>query len=175
LVPKEGRAFFASNHTGLLEPFWIHVCIPRTHISIVSKKELFQKQPLTWFMTQVGAFWIDRANPGRRLFQLCKATFDSGCDLLMFPQGTRCKVFSRESFKPGLGHLASSNEVMVVPVYYEGFRDPITGRFRRLSVRFGAPIMPFGSDGKLKSKQQIEDEVYRAILQMELETEMRRR
>jgi 1-acyl-sn-glycerol-3-phosphate acyltransferase len=166
-IPTYGQLIFASNHVGRLEPFWIHVCIPRHNISIMAKKEMF-KYPITaWFMNAVGAFWIDRANPGPRLLEMCSATFEAQHDLLMFPQGTRCKAFTQDSFKPGIGHLSYKNKVPVVPVYYTKIFSFDKTKRRGLTVRFGVPIYPVDAFGNRKSKDMLEEQIYHAIKALE--------
>ncbi len=168
-VPQtEEPLIFCCNHFGITEPFWVHVCIPRKNVVIMTKKELFKEGLKSWILYNSGAFPVDRERITRDFLSRCNRYIsDEKYDMLMFGQGKRRwrGWFRKKHFRAGPGHLAYSNKVDVCPVYFRGTfsRYFIPGR---MHVRFGPVVSHLNPDGSRKNKEAISDEVYEAILKM---------
>jgi 1-acyl-sn-glycerol-3-phosphate acyltransferase len=66
----------------------------------------------------------------RESLALCRRLLaQPGNVLIIFPEGTRSKIGTTQSFKPGIGALLAGSEASVLPCYLEGaFRSWPKGR-----------------------------------------------
>ncbi len=75
-----------------------------------------------WYQSLVmGAYPIQRGGGGRTL-EYPKWLLDHGCNLMLFPEGTRARGRQLSSFKYGVAILALEKNVPVVPVYLGGLK-----------------------------------------------------
>jgi glycerol-3-phosphate dehydrogenase (NAD(P)+) len=58
-IPQEGPVIFASNHRSFLDPFVIGT-MARRPLYYMAKKELFKNRFISWWLSSLGAFPIDR-------------------------------------------------------------------------------------------------------------------
>ena len=58
-IPQEGPVIFASNHRSFLDPFIVGV-LNRRPVYYVAKKELFRGRFISWLLSSLGAFPIER-------------------------------------------------------------------------------------------------------------------
>ena len=74
-----------------------------------------------------------------------------GASILIFPEGRRSETGEIDTFRPGVGILASRLEIPVVPVRVEGAEKVLRvgwnmARPGRVKVKFGAPMKLRGED-----------------------------
>jgi 1-acyl-sn-glycerol-3-phosphate acyltransferase len=98
-------------------------------------------------------------DPG--LFKTCSKLLQKNKTLILFPEGTRSKNGTLLSFKPGIGFLAATNSVPVIPCNIYGARNSFASKIvdpdinsdklkirdfflSRIRVKFGDPIQPNG-------------------------------
>jgi 1-acyl-sn-glycerol-3-phosphate acyltransferase len=95
---------------------------------------------------------------------------DAGDLFAIYPEGTRSRDGKLHRGHRGVGHLAITTGAPVIPVGISGTDrvQPVGARvprpFRRLVVRFGAPIDPATfAGGRHDRRRRITDEVMKAI------------
>ncbi len=172
-VPLIGACLLAANHKSYLDPPAVGSGL-RREIRYFAKRELFSIPIFGPMIRHFGSIPVDRDAFDRK--QLAKAleVLRSDQALLVFPEGTR---ILREGFgdaKVGVGLLALSTGVPVVPVHIRSSYEPRRSLFRRIPivVRFGPPIR--FSEGESESRreryQEITDQVMAAIAALEKES-----
>ncbi|HVF43347.1 MAG TPA: AMP-binding protein, partial [Pyrinomonadaceae bacterium] len=162
----KGPALFVSNHITYFDHALILSALPgryRRGLAIAQEGERlrFWRRPpagtplfrrLRWlaqyFLTVLifNTFSLPKASGFRRSFAHAGETVDRGYSLLVFPEGIRTEHAGMNSFKGGIGVLASKLGVPVVPVYIAGLTElKLSGRRgfttpNRVSVLFGPPV-----------------------------------
>ena len=140
-VPKTGGIILASNHIAAVDPPFLGSAINRK-LFYMAKKELFGNFILGPLIKRVNAIPVDRGVFDRNALQKSKEILNNGDGLIMFPEGTRSKTGNLGKAKPGIGILARSVMVPIVPAYIHNstnlYKLIITGR--RLIIGFGEPI-----------------------------------
>jgi 1-acyl-sn-glycerol-3-phosphate acyltransferase len=138
-IPAEGPVILASNHRSFLDPFVIAI-MARRPIYFVAKKELFLFHPVvSWYLSALGAFPIDRGASDRDAMATAKAILERGEVVLMFPEGTRVRPGALGRPKRGVGRLALETGAPVVPVAVIGTEAIRRGwRIRPHKVRIRA-------------------------------------
>jgi 1-acyl-sn-glycerol-3-phosphate acyltransferase len=127
----KGPCIVVANHTSHMDALVLHCALPqRVRFNIYSgaaadrwfvkgRKELVM-QP--WYQSMaMGTFPIQRGG-GSRALDYPKWLLDNGCNLIIFPEGTRSTSRSMAKFKHGVSLLALEKNVPVVPVFLTGLR-----------------------------------------------------
>jgi glycerol-3-phosphate dehydrogenase (NAD(P)+) len=142
-IPATGPAIIASNHRSFLDPFVIAV-MARRPIYFMAKKELFLFHPVvSWLLSALGAFPIDRGASDRESMATARAILDRGDVVLMFPEGTRVRPGPLGRPKRGVGRLALEAGAPVVPVAIIGTEAVRRGwriRPHKVRIRAGEPL-----------------------------------
>jgi 1-acyl-sn-glycerol-3-phosphate acyltransferase len=86
-----------------------------------------------------------------------------GTSVMIFPEGRRSATGVIDTFRPGIGMIASRLRARVVPVRIDGLQNVLRVGWRmarpgRVRVAFGAPIDLMGDDYQALAKQ-VEDAV----------------
>ncbi|MEA2358519.1 MAG: glycerol-3-phosphate dehydrogenase [Solirubrobacteraceae bacterium] len=137
-IPASGPVILASNHRSFLDPFVIAV-MARRPIYFMAKKELFVNRPISWLLSSLGAFPIDRGASDRGAMDTARAILDRGDGVLLFPEGTRIRPGALGRPKRGIGRLALETGAPVVPIAVIGTEAVRRGwRFRPHKVRIRA-------------------------------------
>ncbi len=127
----KGPCIVIANHTSHMDALVLHCALPqrqRWNIYagaaadrwfIKGRKELVM-QP--WYQSlAVGSFPIQRGG-GSKALDYPKWLLDKGCNLIIFPEGTRSTSRSMAKFRHGVSILALEKKVPVVPVFLTGLR-----------------------------------------------------
>jgi len=127
----KGPCIVVANHTSHMDALVLHCALPqRIRWNIYSgaaadrwfvkgRKELVM-QP--WYQSlAMGTFPIQRGG-GSRALDYPKQLLDQGCNLIIFPEGTRSTSRSMAKFKHGVSLLALEKNVPVVPVFLTGLK-----------------------------------------------------
>lgn len=140
-IPKSGGFILASNHISAVDPPFLGSSINR-QLHYMAKKELFANFILGPLIKRLNAIPVDRGIFDRNALEKSKGILNSGGGLIMFPEGTRSKTGQMGKGKPGIGMLARSAVVPVVPAYIHNskFFHKILFMGRRLRIGFGEPI-----------------------------------
>jgi 1-acyl-sn-glycerol-3-phosphate acyltransferase len=142
-VPMTGGVLLASNHASLVDPPLVGVCLQR-ELSFLAKRELFRSSLFGRLIRSLHAIPIDRGGVTHRTLKTVVERLREGRAVLVFPEGTRTKTGRLGGARAGIGFLAAMSGCPVLPVAITGtyrvWRTILTGR--RVTVRFGAPIVP---------------------------------
>jgi glycerol-3-phosphate dehydrogenase (NAD(P)+) len=141
-IPARGPVILASNHRSFLDPFMI-ATMARRPMYYVAKKELFQNPVVSWFLSRLGAFPVDRGASDTEMMETAKAILDRGDIVLIFPEGTRIRPGSLGTPHRGVGRLALESGAPVVPVAIfgtEAVRRGFRIRPRKVRIRAGQPL-----------------------------------
>ncbi|MEQ8483633.1 MAG: 1-acyl-sn-glycerol-3-phosphate acyltransferase [Pseudomonadales bacterium] len=125
----KGPCIVVANHTSHMDALVLHASLPqRIRWNIYSgaaadrwfvkgRKELVM-QP--WYQSlAMGTFPIQRGG-GSRALDYPRWLLDQGCNLIIFPEGTRSTSRSMAKFRHGVSILALEKNVPVVPVFLTG-------------------------------------------------------
>ena len=139
-IPKKGGCIYASNHESNVDPVLLPVVSPR-RMRFMAKEELFRNPVLGWMIRTGGGFPIRRSSADRGALNEFIHQLELGYPVLIFPQGTR----GGTRIQAGVGFLAVTSGVPVVPVYIEGTAKvlPKGAKFPKrtsVSVTFGKPF-----------------------------------
>lgn len=125
----KGPCIVVANHTSHMDALVLHAALPqRIRWNIYSgaaadrwfvkgRKELVM-QP--WYQSlAMGTFPIQRGG-GSKALDYPRWLLDQGCNLIIFPEGTRSTSRSMAKFRHGVSILALEKNVPVVPVFLTG-------------------------------------------------------
>jgi glycerol-3-phosphate dehydrogenase (NAD(P)+) len=141
-VPDEGPVIIASNHRSFLDPFMIGT-MARRPMYYVAKRELFCHPVVTWLLSALGAFPVDRGAGDATMIETAKSILARGGIVLMFPEGTRTRPGPLATPKRGVGRLALETGAPVVPIAIIGTEDVRKGwriRPRKVRIRAGRAL-----------------------------------
>ncbi|MFY9913402.1 MAG: lysophospholipid acyltransferase family protein [Nocardioidaceae bacterium] len=179
-VPRHGAVIIASNHLSFIDSVVIPIAAPRT-VLFIAKKEYWEGTGLR------GAFlraWFKamRSIPVERgTHRAAQASLDAALQVLkdgqafgIYPEGTRSRDGRLYRGKTGVGWLALTAQVPVVPCALIGTDklQPVGSRiprFTRVTVRFGKPLAfapPGTGTTASQARRAATDEVMAAIAAM---------
>jgi 1-acyl-sn-glycerol-3-phosphate acyltransferase len=176
-IPASGGVILASNHLSFVDSIIIPTLVPR-RVRMLAKSDYFTQPGVkgavnrAWF-DALGAMPVDRDDSKAAIasLDLALGVLANGEAFGIYPEGTRSRDGRLYRGRTGVGHLALTAGVPVVPVGLTGTQDlqPVGARFPRLakvSVAFGEPIEVAGRfDGVPlgKARRQVTDEIMTAI------------
>ncbi|QQE76829.1 1-acyl-sn-glycerol-3-phosphate acyltransferase [Alicyclobacillus sp. SO9] len=140
-VPQSGAAVICSNHIHNLDPPVLGLSTTR-YVHFMAKDELFRVKPLGWLIYRLGAFPVRRGGQDKGAIRKALAIPAQGSCLVVFPEGHRSKDGKLGRGMMGASFIARKANCPIVPA-------AIIGTYkigRRLTVRFGEPIMPEPQD-----------------------------
>jgi len=140
-IPESGGFILASNHISAVDPPFLGSSIGR-NMHYLAKKELFANFILGPLIRNLNAIPVDRGIFDRNALEKSKTLLGQGDGLIMFPEGTRSKTGQLGKGKPGIGMLARSAVVPVVPAYIHNSKIFYKILFlgKRLIIGFGRPL-----------------------------------
>lgn len=153
-VPK-GGCVICPNHCQLSDPPLAALATGhRFVIRVMAKKELFDRPYLSWVISWLGAFPVDRSGSDLSAIKTALNTVKSGNKLLIFPQGTRDA--GEGETKKGAAMLAVKSRAPIVPMYISENKQ-----WRcKARVIIGEPFYP---DPTEKDYGKIADDILRRI------------
>lgn len=176
-VPRTGGVILASNHLSFFDSIAIPVVVPRK-VVFLAKSEYFTGTGLRghasriWFES-LGMLPIDREDSRAAIASLDVAmeVLSRGEAFGIYPEGTRSRDGRLYRGRTGVGHLALTGRVPVVPVGLAGTEhvQPVGSsrpRIVPITVSFGEPLHFRGRyDGVPpgRARREVTDEVMRAI------------
>lgn len=142
-VPMTGAMILASNHVSLVDPPFLGSSLNRP-LFYMAKKELFAGHFFGPLIRRVNAFPVNRAIFDKAALEKSRDILNSGGGIIMFPEGTRSRNGQLGKAKPGIGMLARSALVPIVPVYIHNSGKSCLSilNHKRLVISFGRPIDP---------------------------------
>lgn len=156
--PSNDKLIICSNHANNLDPIFVSIAIKR-QIRWMGKKELFQNKLVSWFITKLGVFPINRGETDITAIKTALRILKNDEVLGLFPEGTRVKNIDLENAKPGVALLAVKSKANILPVYI----DSSYKLFSKVNIYIGKSLdMSIYHDKKLSSKEY--EEVSKFIL-----------
>lgn len=145
--PLESGFLICSNHIGALDPVILAAALRRNHVSFMAKKEAFRIPFVGRLIRTLGAFPVDRGGPDVGAVRNAMRLLESGENIGMFPQGTRCPGKDPRStpVKCGVAMIAVHTGAPILPAFIYR-KNNASGIFRKTTVIFGEPI-PYESLG----------------------------
>jgi 1-acyl-sn-glycerol-3-phosphate acyltransferase len=123
-VPEDGRCVLVANHASYLDGLLL-LALLREPVSFVAKAELKDQWFPNWFLTRIGAQFVERFDAERgsqdagRLVQLA----GGGRSLMVFPEGTFTRHPGLLGFRMGAFVTAAANQLPVIPITIRGSRS----------------------------------------------------
>ena len=158
-LPATGSFLLAANHASNLDPFLIGAQVQR-QIAFFARKTLWKPGFASWWLDAVGTIPVDR-DGGQALGAIKRVlrALKDDRGLILFPEGTRSPDGNLQLPKPGVGMIACTTQVAVVPVRIFGsFEAMGKGGGLRLgtpaSIVFGPPLLPAEYDDPAAGKER---------------------
>ncbi|MBN1826067.1 MAG: 1-acyl-sn-glycerol-3-phosphate acyltransferase [Candidatus Eisenbacteria bacterium] len=169
-LPREGGVLVASNHISYADPVVVGSGVPR-ELHYFAKVELFRNRWFGRMIRSYNAVPVRRGGVERETIARVVAILRGGGALLFFPEGTRSKDGRVGEARPGIGMIALSAGVPIVPVYVRGTRGMGRTLFRRgrLALFYGEPVDPEKVEGENRKDRylRIGDRVIAEIRRLE--------
>jgi long-chain acyl-CoA synthetase len=148
-LPREGPCILAPNHLSALDPVAI--------LAILDREQRVRSCWGGWTGLLFHRPWTRLASRSLRVLPVDPhagpvsslafgaAALGRGCVLVWFPEGSRSEDGALQTFRPGVGILARSGDVPVVPVRIEGSGEALPPRsswlrLRRVQLWMGEPL-----------------------------------
>lgn len=159
-----GRCIFCANHSAALDPIWFLIALNAPQlIHIIAKQELQNAPVIGWIMKKFGIIFVNRGAHDVHAYDACVQALRDGDQLLVFPEGTRCRGEKHVRAKTGAVRMAFASESPLVPVFIS--RDQRL--LRPVRVIFGTPYMPQQPQQPTKQTlQTAADELLKTIYQL---------
>ena len=146
-----GPVIFAANHLSVADNPAVLLALPwrwRLRLATAASREVMRDRGKiqSFFAALISnGFHFSQRGSVRTSLEFCNKLASEGWSLLYFPEGMRSDDGRMRAFKPGIGLLASSLGIPVVPVHLKGTDSVLAkgdNRPRRgsVEVRFGPPL-----------------------------------
>jgi long-chain acyl-CoA synthetase len=151
-IPVDRPAIFTANHECLLDVVWIIGALPwviREKTFAIGKSELLRNPLVAAILKRSNLIGVEREGDVVDALGAAVAVLRQGCNLVIFPEGTRTRDGRMGRFKSGIGRLMLETNANVVPVRIQGgfaiwpagkLPRFFLGRSLSVSVRFGQPL-----------------------------------
>jgi len=178
LVP--GPQILASNHVCNFDPLLVGLG-SRREIHFLAKEELFDASRwFAWLIHTYNAWPVRRGGADAAAIKRCSWLLGKRQTIVLFPEGTRSKTGDINGFKPGIGMLAITNHVPVVPVHLGGVarsiisywtdRDFVRRGYRKkpkrnegIRIAFADAVYPDGFAADRQGYEDLAKEVERRV------------
>lgn len=140
-IPSTGAFILASNHISLADPQFVGSAVKR-EIHFLAKKELFNNKIFANILKRVNTHPVNRTGFDKKVIETAVEILQSGEPIIMFPEGTRGREGKFLPARPGIGIIAQTAKVPVVPVYVSG-TDKLSACFfgkETLNLFIGSPV-----------------------------------
>ncbi len=158
-IPQDTGVIIAPNHISFFDPPLTGSFMGRD-LYFMAKQELFDVPVLGFLIKRTNAFPVKRGMQDMSAFRNVFSLLENKKALLMFPEGTRSKTGSIGKARPGVGMVACTAQVPVVPVKIVNTDN--MKKFKSVSIKYGKPIYPpkiYSKDDYLSFSQKILDEI----------------
>ena len=151
-IPRTGAVILAANHISNMDPMvigaWVTPGLRRRRIHWLGKRELFDWPAFGWLAAHCGVHPVERGTADVDAYRLATRILESGCVLMIFPEGTRSPTGDLQEAKDGLAALAMRTGAAIIPigvnnsdaVWAKGRKLPSPFPRRTITVRIGEPF-----------------------------------
>ena len=178
LVP--GPQILASNHVSNFDPLLVGLGA-RREVHFLAKEELFEASRLfAWLIHTFNAWPVRRGGGDAGAIKRCSWLLGKRQAIVLFPEGTRSRTGDINHFKPGIGMLAITNHVPVVPVHlgcvsrsiisYLVDKDFVKRGYRKrpqrnegIRIAFADPVYPEGFVADRQGYEDLTQEVEKRV------------
>ena len=139
-IPRQGGVVIAPNHSSFLDPPLIG-SIVRRKLGFMAKKELFIMPVASHFLKVSGSIPVDRTGFSADAVRGMIRRLEAGEALGIFPEGTRTRTGQPGKPRRGVGIVAVTAGVPIVPCLIKGTFKAIPF-LSKITVRFLPPFSP---------------------------------
>jgi 1-acyl-sn-glycerol-3-phosphate acyltransferase len=155
-VPGHGAVILAPNHFSFMDHFLMG-CYIRRKVRFMAKSQLF-KAPMQFIYTHGGVFPVRRGARDEETFITAETILRKGGAITMYCEGGRSRTGKlAEQAKPGIGRLALSTGVPVVPIAIHGsshIRNWKRLRFPKITIQYGRALQWDRVENPTREQQQ---------------------
>lgn len=146
---NDEKLIICSNHTHNFDVVIISILFP-DQIHWMGKKELFNIKPIGSFLKKLGAFPVDRKNPGLSAIKNSIRILGANKSLGVFPEGTRVKKFDIKNATSGVPLISISTKSPILPILIQTTYRP----FSKVKVIVGNRFDFSETYGKKPTKEE---------------------
>lgn len=139
--PETGKVIICCNHLSLKDPVYLSIK-PKRMIRYMAKSELFENKFVSWIITQMGAFPVERGKSDQGAIHTADEILQAGEALAIFIEGTRSKDGKLGRPRSGAAMLAYQNKAPVLPVCITTKDGTAPKLFQKAIVHYGR-LIPF--------------------------------
>jgi 1-acyl-sn-glycerol-3-phosphate acyltransferase len=166
-VPARGGVLVVSNHLADIDPAAVGLaCCPRPAQYLAMARH-FTHRPLAMLLFSLGAFPVNPGQPDTRALRHAREQLQAGRLVIIFPEGAPTWGPEMSEFREGVGHLALTPGVTVVPAALWGTHRVLRG-WRPVGrgpvhVAFGPPVPVTAEGSRRERAHQLTADVRHAI------------
>lgn len=162
-VPAEGPVLLAPNHFSQMDHFFAGVYL-RRRIRFMAKSQLFGPPILTSIFSHGGVFPVRRGYKDEEAFKTVTSIFERDGVVLVYAEGGRSRTGGLGEPRPGIGRIALTDGIPVVPVAIHGSASVRKWKkltFPKVTVQFGEPItFPVVPDSTREQQMEVANTVF---------------
>lgn len=148
--PPAGPCVFAANHTSFLDPLLLGAMVPRRLVYLMTEV-VWRSRGLGWFYRWNRAIPLSARGGNREALRAAREVLRQGRSLGIFPEGGLSRDGLPMLGSPGAVSIVLQENLPIVPVGIVGAHAAMPPgatwpRPARVTVRFGAPILPLELD-----------------------------
>ena len=126
-IPARGGVLVVANHLADIDPAALGLaCTPRPAQYLAMARH-FTHQPLAMLLFSLGAFPVQAGQPDTRALRHARNQLEAGRLVVIFPEGAPTWGPEMSEFRQGVGHLALTPGVTVVPAALWGTHRVLRG------------------------------------------------
>ncbi len=162
-VPAEGPVLLAPNHFSQMDHFFTGVYL-RRRIRFMAKSQLFGPPVLTSIFSHGGVFPVRRGYADNEAFETVSSIFERDGVVLVYAEGGRSRTGGLGDPRPGIGRIALTDGIPVVPVAIHGSASVRKWKkmtFPKVTVQFGEPqTFPVVADSTREQQMEVANEIF---------------
>lgn len=162
-VPAEGPVLLAPNHFSQMDHFFTGVYL-RRRIRFMAKSQLFGPPVLTSIFSHGGVFPVRRGYADNEAFETVSSIFERDGVVLVYAEGGRSRTGGLGDPRPGIGRIALTDGIPVVPVAIHGSASVRKWKkltFPKVTVQFGEPqTFPVVADSTREQQMEVANQIF---------------
>lgn len=146
-LKTDGRVIFASRHESMWETLAFISLFPKP--VFLMKKELHNIPLFGWLSDKVNSIYVDREHGLRAIIDVSRQiseALDRGCQVVIFPEGTRMPSGEFVPLKRGISLFYKQNNCKVIPIVHNSGKFWARRSFKKnpgtITMKFMEPIEP---------------------------------